>query len=173
MLSTIQKLMLAFVTLIVGLVLVGQVATVGVGVTSKKAITNEAISIAPAYAGDNQIDPAIVFTVVNAPTGWKSTDCPLTNVILTNGSGTAWTATTNYVFTASTGKFTLVNVPAVNQSFLSDNSSLIDYTYCGNDYLNSDWQRTVLNLTPGFFALALLIFSVGMFYSMARDAGIL
>jgi hypothetical protein len=175
MLTTIQKLLLAFITLIVGLVLVGSVATSSNTVTTIKAVGSGPTTFAggaPSWTGTH-INATKVYTIVNAPTGWKAYDCPITNFRLTNSSGTALTSATDYVFTASTGTYTMKDTVNTNTtSLIADNVTLVSYNYCGDDYLNSDWQRTVLALTPGFFALALLIFSVGMFYSLARDAGI-
>jgi len=173
-LSSTSKLVLAFVTLIIGVVLAAQVATVGVGVTQKLGQTDDQISsnVAGAWDGTN-INESYVYTVTNNPTSWKVTDCPLTNVVLTNSSGTEYTDTTDYVFTASAGTFTLKNTATVNATLTSDNLTYVDYTYCGDDYMNLTWGRTGINLVPGFFALALLLISVGLFYSVARENGIL
>ena len=53
------------------------------------------------------------------------------------------------------------------------NDTYISYAYCGDNYLNSAWGRTVLNLVAGFFALALLGIGIGTFYSIAKDANII
>ena len=39
--------------------------------------------------------------------------------------------------------------------------------------MNLSWGRTGINLVPGFFAIALLLVSVGLFWSIARDNGII
>jgi len=177
MLSTIQKLLLAFITLIIGLVLVGSIAVSSNGLTTMTSVTDEegtmtAAGGPPQWDGTS-INESYEYTITNAPTSWKVLDCPITNFAITNSSGTAWTVTTDYVFTASTGTYTLVDTDVTNQTSQTDNQTLVSYSYCGDDFLNSTWQRSIMNLIPGFFALALLIFSVGMFFSVAKDAGII
>jgi hypothetical protein len=174
MLSTIQKLLLAFITLIIGLVLVGQVATVGQGVTSTKSITGETQALATNGTDLNTTGmTGATYTIVNYPTSWKVLDCPITSFSIKNSSGSALVADTDYTFTASSGQFVLLRTDLTKATLYPSNVSYQSYVYCGDDYLDVSWGRTVLNLTPGFFALALLIFSVGMFYSLARDAGII
>jgi hypothetical protein len=177
MLTTIQKLLLAFVTLIVGLVLVTQIAVSSNTVTTTTGVASETHTVASTYAAGRNttnINPAITYTLTNAPSGWKTYDCPITNFVLRNSSGSTFTVTTDYVFNTVTGTYTLVDSAHALASLpVANNNTYATYSYCGDNYLNLDWGRSVLALTPGFFALALLIFSVGMFYSLARDAGIL
>ena len=170
-----SKLVLGFVTLLLGAVLIGVIATNGLVVTDKTTIADEYFNMADAYDAGN-INTSFVFTVEQSPAGWKVLDCPLTSVTVSNGTGatgTALTLTTDYTFTASTGDFLFLNTEAVNQTFLSDNSTYVDYTYCGDDYMNLSWGRTVINLVSGFFALALLGASLGLFFSVAKDTGMI
>jgi len=169
-LGTTGKLVLAFVTLLIGIVLVGVIATQGLVVTDKLVITDEAQDIASAREGGNTINSSIEFTITNPPTSWKSTDCPLTSITLGNDS-TDFTVTTDYVITDSTGVFSLVNSTAWIGS--ASNTSNIDYTYCGDDYMNLSWGRTLINLIAGFFAIAILMVSLGLFYSIAKDTGVI
>lgn len=268
MLSIIQKLLFAFVTLILGLVLIGTIATSTGTTTSLVGISNEGIDITPALntATDVQVNfthgttfsdatgsrgtylfptisealfangtrnlactepiihnqstgdvipsPAnwawateaqakgrcgIVFnassfpqpafneskwnftytatwkTVVNTvplsiahvPTGWKAESCPIATIVLTNGT-TVLTQGTDYTY--SLGRINLISSLGNNGS--TTYSYKTNYNYCPDNYI-SGWGGTVLNLIPGFFALALLLFSVGMFYSVAKEVGIL
>ena len=170
--SSTSKLIAAFVLLILGIVFVSQVASIGSGVTAKTVVNNEVIDYTTAFQeSSDQINETITFTVANNPTSWKTTDCPLTGVTLTNSSGTSWTSGTDYTLTASAGTFTLINTIDVNVT--SDNQTYIDYQYCGDDYMNLTWGRTGINIVPGFFAIALLLISVGLFYSVAKENGII
>ncbi len=172
--SSMSKLIAAFVLLIIGIVLVAQVATIGLEVTGKVGKINDSvISPAAGYAGGGEMNTSYVHTVTNNPTSWKVDDCPLTNIILTNSSGYTYAETTDYVFTDSTGTFTLVSTKEVNSSLISDNATYVSYVYCGDDYMNLGWGRTGINLVPGFFALALLLASIGLFYSIAKENGII
>lgn len=152
----------AIICLIV-IALISAIATETIGKTEKSVATDEVVDISPAVIGEN-INTTYAFTVANYPSGWKVGDCPLTVFSMTNGSGTALTVTTDYVVTASTGTFTLKNTADVNASINSDNETLITYTYCGDDYLNSSWGRSVLNITPGMIVIALLVLVVGGAY---------
>jgi hypothetical protein len=185
MLSTIQKLMLAFVTLIIGLVLVGQVATVGTGVTTLTTTTETVDFSAARVAG--AINATYYFHLKNGcplsgGNGWRydaGETCYLVNGGVKNNSGTVLTDTVDYYFNeyssvctgTTAGDIHFENTAKMNNS--GSNLTSVTYSYCADGFLTQSWQRNVLQLVPGFFALALLIFSVGMFYSVARDSGIL
>lgn len=53
------------------------------------------------------------------------------------------------------------------------NNSILYYRYCEDSYVQSGWGKTMLNLIPGFFALALLACSLGLFYGVAKQTGIM
>lgn len=169
------KLLIAFVTLLVGAVLITSIASESQDRTTTINVVNEAHDItasADTNGSTMRVNTTATYTVTNNPTGWKTTDCPLTSFSLKNGSGTAYTLTTDYTITAATGVYKMVQSATTNGSTAADNKTYASYTYCGDDYLNSSWGRTVLNLVSGFFAIAMLLISVGLFYSVGKDAGI-
>lgn len=165
----INKLIFAFVTLILGVALLGSVAVLTTDATSKAVATNEAHTI---IKNGTDINETYIYTVTNAPTGWKAeeSDCVLNGVILRNTSDSTWASTTDYVFDTDAGTFTLVNSSDV--VLTSDDLTNVNYNYCPDDYINSSWGRTVINMIGGFFALALLFVSLAMFYSIAKESGI-
>ena len=55
----------------------------------------------------------------------------------------------------------------------ANNNSLMSYTHCPDNYMNIGWGRTLINLVPGLFAIAILLASVGLFFSVAKDYGII
>jgi len=173
-LGTTGKLILAFVTLLLGAVLISSIAAEGLDKTSKDAIVNEAHEFT-VVAGN--VSESTVYTVTNAPTSWKTADCPLTSFAIKNASGgTALTITTDYVPSLSAGTFTLVNSTATEAMVVSANPTnltYVDYTYCPENYMNLTWGRTIINLVPGFFALAILGASLLLFYSVAKDYDII
>jgi len=171
----INKLIIAFVALILGIVLLGTVATLNYDVTSKSRIVDESIYIVKNAAGSGlDINTTWVYTLNEAPTGWKTegTDCDISNSKFANSSGSALTVTTDYVLVANTGTFTLKNTSNLVK-YTDDNLTDVSYSYCGDDYLNLSWGRTVINLVGGFFALAILFVSLAMFYSIGKEAGII
>ena len=175
--NTIQKLILGFLVLIVGLALIGSVASNSLAVTDKALVYDEALDISSVRiedgCGAGSINASIGLALANVPTSWKITDCPITSFSMKNQTGVAAVVTTDYVLFASNGTITLLNTTKFIQADCTDvaNDTTISYTYCGSDYMNIAWGRTVLNLVAGFFALALLGAGVGLFYSVARDAG--
>ena len=174
--SMTSKLVLAFVMLLLGVVFVGVIATQGLAVTDKTAKVDEPFDMSNAFNGTGHINTTYVFTVSEPPTSWKVADCPLTLVTVSNGTigvGTDLTLTTDYLITLTTGDLTFLDTAAVNQTFLSDNATYIDYTYCDDGYMNLTWGRTGINLVAGFFALGLLMVSLGLFYSIAKDSGLI
>jgi len=182
MLEATHKLVLAFITLMVGLVLIGTIATQANNVTTPISVSSETVNIAPARLAGGAINTSKVFTVTNAATGWKSTDAPNECLpayeaagygapfIYYNQSGDYMTKNTDYIVTSTTGSFTLKNVKNLNSS--TSNTTTVSYSYCGDDYLNSGWGQTVILLVGGFFAIALLLISVGLFFSVAKDYGL-
>lgn len=167
------KLVLAFVTLLLGAVLIGSLSTNILGNTDKTVIADEAIDLSsswtPVDGSINVSSGTNNLTVTNNPTSWKVNDCPLTSVVYGNSSED-YTLDTDYTLTASSG---LINVLNTTVTVEGGNATLIDYTYCANDYLNISWGRTVLNLVSGFFALAILLMSIGLFFSVAKDTGMI
>lgn len=172
-----NKLVLAFVTLIIGLVLVGVVA----GETQNRTTTLRDNNQEWAASGTTEPSGAfpnesLAFVVNNPPSTWKEVDsgqnCWITSFLLKNITGAAvlnFTEDTDYNLDANNGTWYWLNTSTVRNHINSTNSTFADYSYCGDDYLNQSWGRTVLNLTPGFFAIALLLVSVGLFYSVAKD----
>ena len=179
--NTIQKLILGFLVLIVGLALIGSVASNTLLVTDKTSVYAEALDIGDARLGSGvcpmEINDTYPLPITNVPTGWKITDCPVVGFSMTNQTDVVATVTTDYVFHGGNGTLYLQNsstfvLPNCSQSGTGiSNATELIYNYCGNDYMNIGWGRTVLNLVSGFFALALLGAGVGLFYSVAKDAG--
>ena len=167
--SNVSKIVIGFFMIIVGLALIVSVANSSAAVTLKTNIVNEAVDITTARLSTGCINESTVFTVTNYPSGWKVNDCPLTSFVYGNSS-TDYTLTTDYIPTLSAGTFTLVNTSTVVDG---TNATLVDYTYCQDGYMNLAWGRSILNLVAGFFALAILGLGLGMFYSVAKDAGII
>jgi len=170
--NTVQKLILGFLVLIVGLALIGSVASNGLLVTTKTTVYNEVIDVSSArdIGGDLSINETLSnFTVTNVPSGWKVYDCPITQLAYGNDSVTL-TLTTDYEVFPVQGVIHVLNTTDTNHSL--GNTTYFDYTYCADGYINIAWGRTILNLVAGFFALALLGASVGIFYSIGKDTGI-
>ena len=177
--NTIQKLILGFLVLIVGTVLIGSIAVGTEGVTAKLGVGSETLDIASARLGTGNcpmsMDPTVALTIVNAPTSWKSEDCPITDFVMLNQTDVAALVTTDYVFFDNNGTLYLKNTTRFvgDDCAATSNTTTLSYIYCGDDYINSAWGRSVLDLVSGFFAIALLGVGIGIFYSIAKDNGII
>jgi hypothetical protein len=178
MLGPMQKLVIAFVSLIVGIVLITQVASEGSKVTSLSTIT-ETFNLAPARLAAGAINETYYFyPTYLANSGWRAddvADCSVFPLVVKNATG----ATLDNNGCASAGEYTYVtdvrlnfcNTLSVNNS--ASNSTTVTYRYCPDGYLTSSWQRTITNLVPGFIALALMAVAVGLFYSIAKETGLM
>jgi len=178
-LNNVSMLTLGFVTLILGAVLIGVVATGALNNTQKTVIFDESHDMTTCFASNGTVDQVqegdalCELTVTNYPSGWKITDCPLTSVTVTNGTAVdLWTLDNDYTLTASNGSILLLNTSATQHLNEEVNTSEISYTYCQDTYMNLSWGRTTLNLVAGFFALALLLVALGLFYKVAKENNI-
>jgi hypothetical protein len=172
--KTIALLATAFVALIVGVSLLGVISTEEQSIVKYTDINNESISLATARAEGGVINTTGI-TVANAPSGWKASgECPISSVVVKNQSESTLTSGTDYNVTVNTGIIIFHNTEDVNDSAGTySNSTFVYYEYCSDDYINSSWARTVLDTVPGFFAIALLLISVGIFYGILRKEGLL
>lgn len=159
--KAIMTLIFAFVTLLIGVSLLTPVASEGLQRTSL-VTTTEDVDILPArnIAGLS-LNNSVLLTV--SKNTWTNVDCPMTNVAVGNSTTSAFTDGSDYNFTESTGKFVLYNTTVTALDAV--NHSTVSYTYCPEGYVNVGWGRTVIGVVPGFFAIALLMVSVGLFYS--------
>ena len=166
------KLITAFVMLMIGAVLIGVIA----GETQDRSTylaTSETQTLKTNGTDLNTSGmTGATYTIAKSQTGWRTEDCPITSFTLKNSSGSALVAGTDYTLTASTGQFVLLRTDLTKATLYPANVSYQTYNYCGDDYLNSSWGRTVLNLVAGFFAIALMLGAVALFYSVGKDAGI-
>ena len=135
--------------------------------TEKTKVADESYNLTGegCYAGGqvNESDSDCNLTVTNAPTGWKAVDCALTSVVVTNTTGTTLTSGTDYNVYASTGVVQMLNTTDTDVESLGNNV-LIDYSYCGDSYVNSSWGRSILGVNVGLFAVAILIAVVLLVY---------
>lgn len=176
-------IIIAFFTLILGVSLLTAIASQEQAVVSKTSTANETVNFRTCRGEDILInDTGCNLTLTNAPTGWKLLDtddpCPLTSLVMRNCTADTLTVSTDYIITLGTGIVELRNTSDVTCGGLDvtlplGNNTFVDYKYCPDDYLTQSWQRSLLDVVVGFFAIALMVISVGLFYSIARREGII
>ena len=166
----IKFLLAAFITIILGVVLLSVYSDTNYSKTTQSAAT-ETFNIASARLALGEINESKVFTVANPRTGWKaqSSDCGESILSMTNGTATA--SATNYTFNAD-GTFTLKNGTFWVTRTAGGNTSVVTYKYCGNEYLDVGWGRSIANISVGLFAVLCLAAAVAFLYMAFKEMGI-
>lgn len=167
--SSVTMLIGAFVALIIGVSLIGVIASEGNDVTNMITISSEEIDYTTAVQVNGTINTSVEYTIANVPDGWRVLGCPISSFDLYNSSSSL--TAVDYTFNTATGVITFNNSANVNGT--ATNTTTATYAYCNEGYLTQGWNRSVLNLVPGFFALALMGIGIGLFYSIIRKEGIL
>lgn len=175
----INLLIFAFVTLIIGVVLLSSLST-SVWTASTTATKTETVDISAARLAGNVINETYYFHLSNGcpNTGWRAdagTQCELVNGGVKNSSGGVLTDPSDYVFISNggvcsgyqSGDIRFRNSELMNTT--QSNTTSVTYTYCPDGYMPASWNRVIINLVPGFFALALLLISVYFFYLFYKE----
>ncbi len=178
--KNVNYLVLGFVFLIIGIALIGTIASEVNNKVDRTVVVDESndLSANLCVVGiggtlSTGLDESVVgcnITVTNYPTDWKVSDCPLTDVVVGN-STLDFTEGTDYNLFASRGMIQMLNTSISQLGYA--NTTVVDYTYCADDYLNTSWGRSVLVTVPGFFALALLSVALWLFYAVFRNSNLL
>lgn len=167
------KIIAAFVTVLLGAVLIGVVAgqTQSISTTAPQT---DSIDISVARLAGGAINTTYPFTLKTGMNTWRSEDstCIPSTITFKNAS-TTFTTDTDYTYTPTTGGLVLKNTVVMNGTGSSTNATTATYQYCPDGYLTSSWQRSVLNMVPGFFGIAIMLVGVGLFYSIGKEVGII
>lgn len=167
--KAIKYLLGAFITLMLGLVLLMAYSDMSSGVTQVSTKT-QTISIAGARLAGGTINTTYPITVSNGYDTWRSdypTDCLPTTLTYANSTGGAYTVTTDYTYTSTTGKILLKNTAAMNNSV--SNTTTATYTYCQDGYIPSGWGQSMQKVTVGLLAVLLLSATVGFLTIAYRE----
>ena len=116
---------------------------------------NELIDISSARNASGGINiTASNFTIANAPSGWKITECPVSGVVYGNNTVT-YLGTTNYTMYESSGIIQIL--PNAEPNVNNDNDTYIDYTYCLDGYNTNGGSRSIAGFIGLFALLALAV----------------
>jgi hypothetical protein len=170
----VQKFIMAFVTLLIGVILLGVTSDMVIANTGQTLVTNSTLSIASARnltAAGNEV----LASVKLYPQSSDGTiDVPKASTVVTDsfllennsyGVMLAGNYTTYYSGEGSLSYITLVN----NSYWLNQHSSNTTYLTFKYYAVSPAWARTMQNLVPGFIALALFIVSVVLVMSAFKD----
>lgn len=175
----ISKLVAAFVLIIVGAVLITQIAG-QIGTATSLTSTTQSMDISSARIAGGGINESVYFYPTHfteAASGWRagvsgcgSADSAIYgSIAITNSTGSAWVDGVDTIINTE-GSYTLVNTAKVNGT--KNNQSTLTMNYCADSYVYG-WAATIMLLIPGFFALALMGIGIGLFYMIAREHDIL
>ena len=182
--STLAIILAASVVLILGIMFIGILAESTLESTGTVAYTNT-FSIAPARLVLGTLDPTVKLYLspgnISQPSfgTWRSefSECNigLTSFALYNQTGTKMSEGTDYELVAdgaTRGYITLYNLLSLNTTAGASNTTTVIYSTCPAEYVSTGWARTILNLVPGFFALALLIGVAFLIFFVLRREGV-
>lgn len=178
--ETTNKLIMAFVTLIIGVVLLNVMASQTLVVTDSTASSSYVTGPTIVRWGpDNNVNTtnATALAALSTTTGVDrntAVGCggwDTSRIYVYNGSGTDLNGNYTVTCTGNDAWITYGNTTYMVNSQIG-NTSRVYYNYYPMSYLEQGWTRTILNMIPGFFALALLAVALALFYSVAKDYGI-
>jgi hypothetical protein len=171
--NSTMRIIFAAVAVILGLALLSGSIAPQVNSATSLSFANESFNYSSAFVnstyGLNTSVASMNYTEVRAPTGWElNGGCPNPLIAVGNSTGT-WTNATDYNYYPLTGQVQLLNT---TKTINGGNISLVQYNYCGSNYVTGSFSQTTLNLVPGFFALALMAVGIWLFYGLYRDLNI-
>jgi len=179
------------VGIIISIGIVVLLGVILVGIVSDQAVLVTQLKVAPAESqnlfsngcwhessGVQQVNGTTDIncnsTLAYAPTDWRAEDCQISSVVVLNNTK-ALTAGVDYNFFPKTGTLQMLNTTRTSSGAAglgADNATLTSYNYCGSDYINQSWARTVLDLVPGFFVLALLVAAAFVLFWILKQEGV-
>ena len=100
-------------------------------------------------------------------------DCAISTIVLQNSTGATWTDGVQYAWVADgngvDGYLRIINSVVTNNSV--SNRTTLTYQTCPDAYV-AGWGRTIMNLIPGFFALAILIGAAFAIFHILKEEGV-
>ena len=177
--NPIMVLFLAIITILVSLALITSVANTKSRQTDLLSISDEQVNLQTlgcyTSAGQvNESNSACNITVDNwyDSGDWRRSEpqCYLSSVVVSNDTGTALTADTDYVLYSSLGTIQLLNTTTTANSSdtLANNIVEIDYSYCDEGFLTNSGDRGLANLWTVMMIIVLLGVLSGVAYRMMK-----
>lgn len=159
------------IAILIGIALLGVIAT---QINSSTGLTSntDTVNLAAARLDKGALNDTYDFVLTKALyNGWRTSysECEVQTIEFYNQSGDLMTDPTHYVFVMDVATLSVKNVLAMNST--TSNSTTAVYQYCADGYI-SGWGKTVTNMIPGFFAIALLMGVVFIIVFVLKDEGV-
>lgn len=170
--NTIGILVGVIISLVVGLALIGAIADQVVSKTQLAGAT-ETVNLVPARnVTTGGVVPGIALSLVKpveARTGWRAdnSECIVQTITFKNQTGGTITNGTDYIY-SNAGTLTLLQTTNINGT---GNVTTASFSYCPDGY-QTGFGRTIMNMIPGFFALALLGIAIMLVIWVMRKQGL-
>ena len=168
------------VALLLGVILIQIIANQTNDKTELKTFT-ETVNIAGAKLAGGVINQTYYFVpkYMKNSAGFRTdnSECSVSSIQLKNSSGfvldnNGCALAGDYTFVADI-RYNLCNVESLNGTTGgSPNTTTITYRYCAEDYVATGWARSLLDLVPGFFAIALLIIAAFSIMYILKENGV-
>ena len=164
-------LIAAFITLILGIVLLSVYADMSAANTNQVTNTQTNILVAK-DKGSEHVNTTKVYTIdtaTNTLNTWRAdySDCIPSTIVLKNSSGATATETTDYTYTAATGQLLFKDTITMNGT--GSNATTIAYSYCPDGYLPQGWSRSLANIAVGLFAVLCLAAAIGFMLMALKE----
>ena len=157
------------VAILFGVIAIGVIAD---QLNSKTALKTQTDTITIQRFANMTVKEDVVYTLDDALfTGWRAEhpECEVQTITFKNQTGVTLTDPTHYVFVMDVATLTLVDGGWLNGG--TSNTTTATYQYCPDDYITG-WSQTVLNLIPGFFAIALIGAALFLLWKVTESEGL-
>ncbi len=163
-----------FVGLIITVVFIQSIGNTVQEVTNKVDATNEERE----FVNDGSTTDFWNTTGVNASQNatfrsqavWKQTKCVIEDLIVSNGS-TIYVSATHYDADLALGIINWIEVGCGDDciNHTATNTTIMNYTYCNDNYVADSSSRTFTNLIVLMAAIAILVFAVVVIFPLMSN----
>lgn len=142
-------ILMAFITIVVGMVLINQIADDTTQITTPFTHTNESLNIASLRYGADEINETLNVTL-------PFKDWVPASVTIKRTNGTAFILNTDYWVDYTNERISFANTTAVAEEYAS-NITRAYYQYYGASYVDDSGTRVVIPLIVILFAIGILL----------------
>jgi len=166
--KTFGVLIVLFLGIIVVLALMPSIAEQTNTMTEKFTVYNVSLDVNGSILANSSGNTTFYMYTTPKQAGWKITDCPISNLVVRNGSNDTLVLNTDYTANLSLGRIapTGACLNWNSTGVYGSNISRIDYTYCEEGYITSSAGRSITKMILLFAALGLLVFAI--YYSVRQ-----
>lgn len=180
--KTVGIIISVAIAILLGAILIGIIAD-NVAERQKFVSYTETVDISPVRLAGGTINYTATVRLLAsdilahpASGNWRTdyTECAISSVNYYNQSGALMSNSADYTWVEDgngiVGWLRPKNSANLNSSLA--NTTTIVYTTCADDFVVAGWGRTVMNMVPGFFAIAILLAGAFVIFWILKEEGI-